>query len=56
MTLESAQYVGLMAICLLLILLLIKILFYIRKQAEKVSKLDERLKLMENMETKEDEE
>jgi len=53
MTLEVAQYIGLMVVCSLLIILLIKILFYIRQQADKVRNLDERLKLMENIDKKE---
>ena len=52
MILESAQYIALMIVCFLLIILLFRILFYVRKQADEVRKLDERLKLMENINKK----
>ena len=52
MMLESVQYLGLMVVCLLMIILLMRILLYVRKQANEVRKLDERLKLMENIDKK----
>lgn len=56
MNVDAAYHIAFMAGCFILILLLLRILLYIHKQNDKIHQLEDRVKLIEQVEEKQREE